>query len=130
MKPHERRIEDVARVDDAAVCDECAELVRVELAVFLPFREQEYDGSAGRGLLGSLGHRERGELSLSVRHRFGVVNADIGPFDLQRRRDVQCGRVAHVVAVGLEGRAQAGDRDVANVAAREFARELDGAGAG
>ena len=50
-------------------------------------------------------------------HALGIVGADLGARVLQRRDDVERGRVAHVVGVGLEGQAEDRDRLAAHRAA-------------
>ena len=47
----------------------------------------------------------------------GIVGAHLGARILQRRDDVERGRIAHVVGVGLEGQAEHRDRLAAHRAA-------------
>ena len=52
-------------------------------------------------------------------HALGIEGDDLRARRLQRRHDVERGRVAHVVGVGLEGEAQHADRQARDRAAAE-----------
>ncbi len=81
------------------------------------------------GLQGGVGVGESGEHLARVVHRLRVVDGDLRALELDLGGDVERGRVADVVRVGLERGAEDGDPPAQEAAGALLARQLDHPGA-
>ena len=124
-------VEHIAAVNDVLVGDDAADDSRVHLAGTRPHsvRCSTTSGAAG-GLEGRGGVGDLRVHALGVRHRLGVIEDDSGTLALAGGRHVEGGRVADVVAVGLERRTQDADLGPGERAVEEFAGQVDRAGPG
>src|SRR5215218_996277 len=96
-------IEDIAQIDDARLAHHLLDTPRIEAAKLVPLGDHDQDIRLERRLVGGLGEGDALQDLAQLRHALWIERHDPGPGRLQRRHDVERGRIAHVVGVGLEG---------------------------
>src|SRR5690606_40725474 len=117
-------VEAVAAVDDDRSLDDTAQFDRVDRAELLPLGEVQDDVCAPAGVDGGLGVLQSRVDPLGVGHGARVVHRDVSSLEVQLSGHGQRGRVAYVVGVRLERRAEYGDPALGDRSADDLAGQF------